>query len=74
MAGNLTPVRFEVRVIYRNDSELNVFRRDADVIDVEHPHVSDWQNVVSEALDWIRQERTSLVEIPLTRPVLKLAA
>ncbi|ECN3177752.1 hypothetical protein YU91_00800 [Salmonella enterica subsp. enterica serovar Newport] len=74
MAGNLTPVRFEVRVIYRNDSELNVFRRDTDVIDVEHPHVSDWQNVVSEALDWIRQERTSLVEIPLTRPALKLAA
>ena len=74
MAGNLTPVRFEVRVIYRNDTELNVFRRDADVIDVEHPHVSDWQDVVSEALDWIRQERTSLVEIPLTRPALKLAA
>lgn len=74
MAGNLTPVRFEVRVIYRNDVELNVFTRDTDVIDVEHPHVSDWQDVVSEALDWIRQERTSLTLIPLTRPVLKLAA
>ncbi|EHA9320268.1 hypothetical protein ABI95_001083 [Salmonella enterica subsp. enterica serovar Bovismorbificans] len=74
MAGNLTPVRFEVRVIYRNDSELNVFTRDTDVIDLEHPHVSDWQDVVSEALDWIRQERTSLTLIPSPRPVLKLAA
>ncbi|EHU7154834.1 hypothetical protein KZK20_002285 [Salmonella enterica] len=74
MAGNLTPVRFEVRVIYRNDVELNVFTRDTDVIDVGHPHVSDWQDVVSEALDWIRQERTSLTLIPSTRPVLKLAA
>lgn len=74
MAGNLTPVRFEVRVIYRNDSELNVFTRDTDVIDLEHPHVSDWQDVVSEALDWIRQERTSLTLMPSPRPVLKLAA
>lgn len=73
MAGNLTPVRFEVRVIYRNDSELSVFTRDTDVIDLEHPHVSDWQDVVSEALDWIRQERTSLTLIPSPRPVLKLA-
>ncbi|MJZ42517.1 hypothetical protein DS487_16770 [Salmonella enterica subsp. enterica] len=74
MAGNLTPVRFEVRVIYRNDSALSVFTRDTDVTDPEHPHVSDWQDVVREALDWIRQERTSLAERPLTRPVLKLAA
>lgn len=74
MAGNLTPVRFEVRVIYRNESELNVFTRDTDVTDLEHPHVSDWQDVVSEALDWIRQERTSLTLIPSPRPVLKLAA
>ncbi|EIK0449543.1 hypothetical protein LJS90_001055 [Salmonella enterica] len=74
MAGNLTPVRFEVRVIYRNESELNVFTRDTDVIDLEHPHVSDWQDVVSEALDWIRQERLSLSQKPLSRPVLKLAA
>jgi len=74
MAGNLTPVRFEARVIYRNDSELNVFTRDTDVIDAVNPHVSDWRDVVSGALDWIRQERTSLVELPLSRPVLKLAA
>lgn len=74
MAGNLTPVRFEARVLYHNDSELNVFTRDTDVIDVEHPHVSDWQTVVSEALDWIRQERASLNKITTLRPTLKLAA
>ncbi|ENR3229922.1 hypothetical protein ACEVDO_000938 [Salmonella enterica] len=74
MAGNLTPVRFEVRVMYHNDSELNVFTRDTDVIDFEHPHVSDWRDVVSEALDWIRQERTMLVQRPVPRQVLKLAA
>ncbi|EJE4779475.1 hypothetical protein M4586_001303 [Salmonella enterica] len=74
MAGNLTPVRFEVRVIYHNDSELNVFTRDTDVTDPEHPRVSDWRDVVSEALDWIRQERASLNKITTLRPVLKLAA
>lgn len=74
MAGNLTPVRFEARVLYHNDSELNVFARDTDVIDVEHLHVSDWQDVVSEALDWIRQERDSLNRITTLRPELKLAA
>ncbi|ECE7752245.1 hypothetical protein EUW85_23630 [Salmonella enterica subsp. enterica serovar Ngili] len=74
MAGNLTPVRFEARVLYHNDSELNVFARDTDVTDVEHLHVSDWQDVVSEALDWIRQERDSLNRITTLRPELKLAA
>ncbi|EDO1895624.1 hypothetical protein CT850_13475 [Salmonella enterica] len=74
MAGNLTPVRFEARVLYHNDSELNVFTRDTDVIDVDSPHVSDWQDVVSEALDWIREERATLSRIPSPRPVLKLAA
>ncbi|ELG0130193.1 hypothetical protein RAS78_001517 [Salmonella enterica] len=74
MAGNLTPVRFESRVLYHNDSELNVFTRDTDVIDAEHPHVSDWQTVVSEALYWIRQERASLNKITTQRPILKLAA
>ncbi|EKH6662515.1 hypothetical protein O8D32_000679 [Salmonella enterica subsp. enterica serovar Muenchen] len=74
MAGNLTPVRFEVRVIYHNDSELNVFTRDTDVTDPAHPRVSDWRDVVSEALDWIRQERTRLVQRAVPRPVLKLAA
>ncbi|ECJ4484053.1 hypothetical protein DMO59_24230, partial [Salmonella enterica subsp. diarizonae] len=34
MAGRLTPVRMEARVIYRNDAELCVFRHNADVIDV----------------------------------------
>lgn len=74
MAGNLTPVRFEARVIYRNESELNVFTHDTDVIDVDSPHVSDWRDVVSEALDWIRAERATLSKIPSSRPVLKLAA
>ncbi|ECO1040204.1 hypothetical protein AA439_20865 [Salmonella enterica subsp. enterica serovar Newport] len=74
IAGNLTPVRFEARVLYHNDSELNVFTRDTDVIDTEHPHVSDWQTVVSEALDWIRQERALLVQRPVPWPALKLAA
>jgi len=74
MAGRLTPVMMEARVIYRNDAELCVFTRHADVIDVSHPHVSDWRDVVTQALDWIRRERTSLVQKPLSRPVLKLAA
>ncbi|MBJ8676839.1 hypothetical protein I5375_13225 [Citrobacter freundii] len=71
---DLTAVRFEARVLYHNDSELNVFTRDTDVIDAEQPHVSDWQSVVSEALDWIRQERASLNKITTLRPALKLAA
>ncbi|EKC2615831.1 hypothetical protein OOO38_004304, partial [Salmonella enterica] len=50
MAGRLTPVRMEARVIYRNDAEVCVFRRNADVIDVSHPHVSDWREPVTEAL------------------------
>ncbi len=74
MAGRLTPVRMEARVIYRNDAEVCVFRRDADVIDVSHPYVRDWQEPVTEALDWIRRERTSLVQTVTRRPVLKLAA
>ncbi|EBY7428755.1 TPA: hypothetical protein G8R56_003011 [Salmonella enterica] len=74
MAGRLTPVRMEARVIYRNDAELCVFRHSADVIDVHHPHVSDWREPVTEALDWIRRERTSLVQSVPRRPVLKLAA
>ncbi|EBE3722129.1 hypothetical protein B4R02_24875 [Salmonella enterica] len=74
MAGRLTPVRMEARVIYRNDAEVCVFRHSADVIDVHHPHVSDWREPVTEALDWIRRERTSLVQSVPRRPVLKLAA
>ncbi|HIC6967249.1 TPA: hypothetical protein ACW5MI_002429 [Salmonella enterica subsp. enterica] len=74
MAGRLTPVRMEARVIYRNDAEVCVFRHSADVIDVHHPHVSDWRESVTEALDWIRRERTSLVQSVPRRPVLKLAA
>ncbi|EHI7622858.1 hypothetical protein J9K30_004330 [Salmonella enterica] len=74
MAGRLTPVRMEARVIYCNDAELCVFRHSADVIDVHHPHVSDWREPVTEALDWIRRERTSLVQSVPRRPVLKLAA
>ncbi|ECG0110435.1 hypothetical protein DDQ45_23985 [Salmonella enterica] len=74
MAGRLTPVRMEARVIYRNDAELCVFRHNADVIDTDHPHVSDWRKPVTEALDWIRRERTSLVQGVPRRPVLKLAA
>ncbi|AXC69903.1 hypothetical protein DOE63_25100 [Salmonella enterica subsp. diarizonae serovar 59:z10:-] len=74
MAGRLTPVRMEARVIYRNDAELCVFRHSADVIDVHHPHVSDWREPVTDALDWIRRERTSLVQSVPRRPVLKLAA
>ncbi|HCL5313154.1 TPA: hypothetical protein N2G38_005579 [Salmonella enterica] len=74
MAGRLTPVRMEARVIYRNDAELCVFRHNADVIDVHHPHVSDWREPVTDALDWIRRERTSLVQSVPRRPVLKLAA
>ncbi|ATW53184.1 hypothetical protein CE665_25235 [Salmonella enterica subsp. enterica serovar Poona] len=74
MAGRLTPVSMEARVIYRNDAEVCVFRHSADVIDVHHPHVSDWREPVTEALDWIRRERTSLVQSVPRRPVLKLAA
>lgn len=74
MAGRLTPVRMEAWVIYRNDAEVCVFRHSADVIDVHHPHVSDWREPVTEALDWIRRERTSLVQSVPRRPVLKLAA
>ncbi|MGG5990613.1 hypothetical protein ACQSET_19585 [Salmonella enterica] len=74
MAGRLTPVRMEARVIYRNDAEVCVFRHNADVIDVHHPHVSDWRKPVTEALDWIRRERTSLVQSVPRRSVLKLAA
>ncbi|ECC6918443.1 hypothetical protein DAE56_06385 [Salmonella enterica] len=74
MAGRLTPVRMEARVIYRNDAEVCVFRHSADVIDTDHPHVSDWRKPVTEALDWIRRERTSLVQSVPRRPVLKLAA
>ncbi len=74
MAGRLTPVRMEARVIYRNGAELCVFRHNADVIDTDHPHVSDWREPVTEALDWIRRERTSLVQGVPRRPVLKLAA
>ncbi|EFS2651923.1 hypothetical protein HX362_004852 [Salmonella enterica] len=74
MAGRLTPVRMEARVIYRNDAEVCVFRHSADVIDVHHPHVSDWREPVTEALDWIRRERASLVQTIPRRPVLKLAA
>ncbi|MDJ6853157.1 hypothetical protein LED50_27800 [Salmonella enterica] len=74
MAGRLTPVRMEARVIYRNDAEVCVFRHSADVIDIHHPHVSDWRKPVTEALDWIRRERTSLVQGVPRRPVLKLAA
>lgn len=74
MAGRLTPVRMEARVIYRNDAEVCVFRHSADVIDVHHPHVSDWREPVTEALDWIRRERTSLVQSVPRRPVLKLVA
>lgn len=74
MAGRLTPVRMEARVIYRNDAEVCVFGHNADVINVHHPHVSDWREPVTEALDWIRRERTSLVQSVPRRPVLKLAA
>ncbi|EAO5526996.1 hypothetical protein T081_003267 [Salmonella enterica subsp. enterica serovar Monophasic] len=74
MVGRLTPVSMEARVIYRNDAEVCVFRHSADVIDVHHPHVSDWREPVTEALDWIRRERTSLVQSVPRRPVLKLAA
>ncbi|EBG1930608.1 hypothetical protein AL453_11325 [Salmonella enterica subsp. enterica serovar Poona] len=74
MAGRLTPVSMEARVIYRNDAEVCVFRHSADVIDVHHPHVSDWREPVTEALDWIRRERTSLVQSVPRRPVLKLVA
>ena len=74
MAGRLTPVLMEARVIYRNDAELCVFTRHADVTDVHHPLVCDWREVATQALDWVRRERTTLVQTPPRRPVLKLAA
>ncbi|ECA1950209.1 hypothetical protein EJH27_01915 [Salmonella enterica subsp. enterica serovar Virchow] len=74
MAGRLTPVLMEARVLYRNDAEMCVFTRHADVTDIHHPHVLDWREVVTQALDWVRRERSVLMQATPRRPVLKLAA
>ncbi|NMD81421.1 hypothetical protein HG597_20165 [Klebsiella sp. DNRA6] len=54
--GIFVPVKFHVKVHYRNGSLLARFSGDADVNNLERPGASDYCVVVDDAIEWIRQE------------------
>ncbi|KAA1195685.1 hypothetical protein [Photorhabdus heterorhabditis] len=72
--GLMTPVQFQVDVVYKNGRVIESFRSDVDIENVNNPTLKDYRNVVDEAITWVHEQfvlKTRLVS--LFSPVHRLA-
>ncbi|WP_445494818.1 hypothetical protein [Photorhabdus sp. SF281] len=73
--GLMTPVQFQVDVVYKNDRVIESFRSDIDIEDVNNPTLRDYREVMDEAITWVHEQFVRKTHPESTiAPIRKLAA
>ncbi|KMW74172.1 hypothetical protein TI10_08135 [Photorhabdus luminescens subsp. luminescens] len=73
--GLMTPVQFQVDVVYKNGCVIESFRSDVDIENVNNPTLKDYRDVVDEAITWVDEQFVLKTRsVSLSSPVQRLAA